>query len=100
MKRNKFKVRVIYQRKKYYFDFGSQVYIFHIGICNSFLFEYGIDELLKYTEFVHSCYIKDSNRTPLGELADYIAERWDEVKAMGAYDVLDKFYQSTESGGN
>ena len=48
MKRNKFKVRVIYQRKKYYFDFGSQVYIFHIGICNCFLFEYGIDELLKY----------------------------------------------------
>ena len=35
---------------------------------------------------------KDSNNTPLGELADYIATHWKKVKKLGSYEILDEFY--------
>ncbi len=85
------KFQVIYKNKTYTFEFGSEVYIFHIGIYND-MQKYGIKQLLQYVEFVHTCYLKDSNRTPLGDLADYIAENWKRVKNKNRYDVLNEFY--------
>ena len=42
--------------------------------------------------FVHRCYLRDDNRTPLGALADYIAENWESVRDKPAREVLEDFY--------
>ncbi len=88
---DKVKFQVSYNNKTYTFEFGSQAYIFHTGIYNQ-MQRYGIKQLLEYVDFVHTCYLKDSNRTPLGALADYIAENWKRIKHKGYYDVLNDFY--------
>lgn len=87
----KLKIQVIYKNKTYNFEFGSQAYIFHTGLYKG-MQKHGIKRLLKYVDFVHACYLKDSNRTPLGALADYIADNWKQVKNQDYYSVLDEFY--------
>lgn len=89
-----FAIKVIYKDKTYNFNFASQAYIFQTGIYNDIEDKYGITELLEYTDFVHRCYMKDSNRTPLGSLADYIAERWKKIKKQNIYKILNDFYWS------
>ena len=85
------KFQVIYNNKVYSFQFGSQVYIFHTGLYNN-MQRCNEKQLLQYVDFVHECYLRDSNRTPLGALADYVAENWEQVKLQGYYDVLEEFY--------
>lgn len=92
MKQDDFKVCVTYQGKEYPFNYGSEAYIFHTGLYNSFYDTYGPEHLLEYTAFVHNCYINDDHRTPLGALADYIAEHWTSVKNKGKHKVLREFY--------
>ena len=86
------KIQITYKYDIYAFEYGSQAYIFHTGIYNDVYGKYSIDGLLDYTALVLDCYLSDSNRTPLGELCDYIAERWNEIKDLGKYEILDKFY--------
>ncbi len=86
------KITVAFDNQDYKFDYGSQAYIFHTGIYNDIHKEYGIKALLQYVALVQDCYMSDSNRTPLGSLADYIAENWEELKEYGRYDILEKFY--------
>ncbi len=86
------KIQITYKDDIYAFEYGSQAYIFHTGIYNDVDGKYSIDGLLDYTALVLDCYLSDSNRTPLGELCDYIAERWNEIKDLGKYEILDKFY--------
>lgn len=92
MQEKELKFNVTYDKHTFTFEYGSQVYIFHSGIYNDMDKKYGIKGLLKYVHFVHECYISDSNRTPLGSLADYIATNWKKVKNKGRYDVLEEFY--------
>lgn len=89
-------IQLTYKDKIYAFEYGSQAYIFHTGIYNDIDNEYGIEGLLEYTAFVHECYLSDSYRTPLGELCDYAAEHWTDIKPLGRYEILEKFY--TEIG--
>lgn len=86
------KVAVEHNGKTYEFPGGAQAYIFDVGTLN------GIpeDKLLKYTEFVYWLYIKDQNPTPLGHLADYIAEHWDEVQGLDKWTILEEFYHSLD----
>ncbi len=86
------KFLIEYKENTYSFEYGSQVYIFHTGIYNEIDIKYGMEELLEYVEFVQECYLKDSNRTPLGSLADYIAENWERVKSLSRFDILEEFY--------
>ena len=83
---------VTYGKQIFTFAQGSKAYIFHTGIYNDIDKKYGIKGLLEYVAFVHECYISDSNRTPLGALADYIATHWKKLKNKGRYDVLEEFY--------
>ena len=76
------KFKVIYNNKTYDFEYGSQVFIFHTGIYRD-MQKRSIKELLQYVNLVQNCYLKDSNRTPLGDLADYIADNWRQVKKQG-----------------
>lgn len=85
------KFQVIYNNKTYTFEYGVQAYIFHTGIYND-IQKCGIKQLLQYVDFVHTCYLKDSNRTPIGDLADYIAENWKRIKRKNHYDILSEFY--------
>lgn len=85
------KFQVTYRNKIYDFDYGSQAYIFHTGIYRN-VQRFGIRQLLEYVDLVHVCYIKDINRTPLGALADYIAEHWKQVKDKPYDEILDRFY--------
>lgn len=86
------KIEITYNDKKYIFEYGSQAYIFHSGIYNDIDTKYGIDCLLDYVALVHKCYLSDCNRTPLGELCDYVAEHWNEMKILDRLEILDKFY--------
>lgn len=97
------KVVVTYKGKEYTFDFGSQAYIFHTGVYKG-MDERGEDVFSEYVSVVHECYLKDSNRTNLGELADYVADYWDVIykklhgeEEFGYYDILDNFYGVIDS---
>lgn len=85
------KFQVIYKNKTYNFEYGSQVYVFHHGVFNN-MQKRGIKQLLEYIDVVHTCYLKDSNQTPLGALADYVAKHWKKVKNKNYYDILEQFY--------
>lgn len=85
-------IQITYKDKIYAFEYGSQAYIFHTGIYNDVDCEYGIDALLEYVDILHSCYLSDCNRTPLGELCDYAVEHWEQVKDLNRYEILEKFY--------
>ena len=84
---------ITYGKHTFEYQYGSQVYIFHTGIYNNIHKNYGIKGLQNYVAFVHECYLSDSNRTPLGALADYIAKHWKRVKNKERYDVLEEFYE-------
>lgn len=86
--------QVTYNNKNYTFEFGSEVYIFHTGIYNKIDKKYSIKELLNYVRLVHECYLKDTNRTPLGELCDYVAQHWKKLKKKGRYEILEEFYSA------
>ncbi len=86
------KFTVTYGKHTFEYQYGSQVYIFHAGIYNNVDKKYGFKGLREYVEFVHDCYLSDSNHTPLGALADYIAAKWKKTKNKSLNDVLDKFY--------
>lgn len=86
------KIIVTYKDKEYNFDFGSQAYIFHTGIYNNMDKRYSVKQLLQYVSLIQTCYLSDNNRTPLGELCDYVAKHWKRIKSMGRYDILDEFY--------
>jgi len=49
--------------------------------------------LLDYIELVRECYVKDDNPTPLGHLADFIAENWDKVDLLTRREILTLFYE-------
>lgn len=89
---NEFAVKVSYKGVEYPFEFGSQAYIFQTGLYNDIHENYGIKGLLEYVSLVHDCYLSDSNRTPLGALADYVAEHWRKLRNKGRYEILDEFY--------
>ena len=89
---NEFAVKVSYNGVEYPFKFGSQAYIFQTGLYNDIQENYGIKGLLEYVSLVHDCYLSDSNRTPLGALADYVAEHWKKLRNKGRYDILNEFY--------
>jgi hypothetical protein len=91
---NGIEFKVTYKGEAYAFGYGSEVYIFHTGIYNDIDTKHGIGTLLQYTALVHDCYLSDSNRTPLGELADYVAENWDKLNGSDRYDILEKFYDT------
>lgn len=87
-------IQVTFRKKLYNFDFGSQAYIFHTGIYNNVQKKYGIKGLLEYVSLTHDCYLKDSNRTPLGAFSDFVAHHFTKCKKMGRYDILEWFYET------
>ncbi len=85
------KITIEHNGKTYEFNGGVQAYIFDVGTLN------GVPEekLLEYIEFVYWLYIKDDRPTPLGYLADYIAENWDKgVMYLDKWTILEEFYDS------
>ena len=90
--KDNFTVTVTYNGVEYTFEFGSQAYIFQTGLYNDIHKRFGIKGLLEYVVVVHDCYISDSNRTPLGALADYVAEHWRKIRKKGRHEILDEFY--------
>lgn len=84
------KITVEHNGKTYEFSGGCQAYIFDVGTLN------GVEEhrLLEFVEFVYWLYIKDQNPTPLGHLADYIAENWEEVQGLDKWTILENFYET------
>ena len=76
---NDVEFQVKYKQKTYAFSEGSEAYIFHTGIYNGIDEKYSLETLLEYVSLTQDCYLKDSNRTPLGALADYVAENWEKA---------------------
>jgi len=86
------KIQITYDGKIYDFDSGTESYLFYIGVLNDMDEKYDMPTLFDYIELVNACYLKDSNDTPLGKLADYIAEHWESVNDKSRYDILNEFY--------
>lgn len=82
-----------YKGKTYHFNGCSEPFIFQTGIYKGIDTKYSEEELRRYISFTHSCYLKDTNETPLGALCEYIADHWKNVKNKGYYTVLEKFYE-------
>lgn len=93
---NAIKIQIAYKNNTYAFDFGSEAYIFHAGIYNEIDRKYGLKALLEYVSVVQRCYLSNSNRTPLGALADYIAAHWKKLKSANRYDILERFYETED----
>ncbi len=83
---------VRYNYTDYPFAYGSEVYIFHVGIERGMDKKYGMETLLYFVQFVQACYLRDSFVTPLGCLAEYVADRWETVKNMNKNKLLENFY--------
>ena len=81
--------KAVYDGQEYSFDFASKVFIFDTGLSCGFNNQ---QELFRYVDFVHSCYCKDENETPLERLARWTAKNWEEVKELPERQVLTKFY--------
>ena len=90
--KDNFTVTVTYNGVEYPFEFGSQAYIFQTGLYNDIHKNFGMRGLLKYVSVVHDCYVSDTIRTPLGEFADYVAERWISMRKKDRQEILDEFY--------
>jgi len=88
------KIEVHYKGKSYTFEYGSEAYIFHTALLYDMDKKHRNKTMLEYVALVQDCYMCDSNRTPLGHLADFIAENWNKIKKLGRFKILDKFYQS------
>ena len=87
------KITIEHKGKTYKFNSGAEAYIFDVGILN------GVKEdiLLKYVGFVYMLYLKDQNPTPLGDLADYVAENWDKgVMYLDRSTILEEFYDNLD----
>lgn len=80
---------VMYKGKDHYFNFGSEVYIFHSVIYSGVKC---IKKILSMVDTIQAAYLKDDNRTPLGALADYVAENWNRMKKLSRNDILYNFY--------
>ena len=90
------KIKITYRGKTYNFIYGSQAYIFHTGLYNGVQKKYGMKGLLEYVSLVHDCYLKDSNRTPLGALSDFVATHFKKCKKLGRHEILDLFYEQLD----
>ena len=88
--------KVTYKNKVFIFSYGSEAYIFHTGVYNGVDEKYGMKALSEYVTLTQDCYLSDSNRTPLGALADYIAVNWKEKRKLNKYELLDMFYQTED----
>ena len=86
------KIQITYRGKTYNFIYGSQAYIFHMGLYNDVQKKYGIKGLLEYVSLVNACYLKDDNPTPLGALSDFVAKHFTKCKKLGREEILDLFY--------
>lgn len=80
------------------FDCGSKCLIFDCAVLNGFAYDNDRDEILEYVALVHCIYLKDDNATPLTALADYVAEKWDEIhdNDYTSREILNNFYNSID----
>ena len=52
------------------------------------------EDAIKAANLAHEMWLKDDNQTPIGHLADYVAENYEELEAMPSYsDMLIAFYE-------
>ena len=87
---------VTYKNKDYVFNNKCCPYIFGLGIENDMFDLYGEDDLLRYVSLVYRCYAKDSNPITIEEYANFIAENLKKCRYMGAYNVIDLYYDKKE----
>lgn len=87
------KFYAIYKNKRYSFDFGSEAFVFQLGVYNAMDEKYGIKGLLEFVGLVHDCYLSDGNSTAIGSLSDFIAANWLKLKCLGKSRILDLFYE-------
>lgn len=83
-----YKFKIEHDNKIYATHYGAEAYIFHTGVYNDIKTE----DLVEYTNFVFDTYLYDTNRTNLGELSDYIARKWPDIKNKTKAEILDDFY--------
>ena len=90
------KVKFIAMVDNTYFEFdsGSKCLILDYSLLNCFAYDRNWDEILEYVELVNQIYLKDDNATPLAELAEYVAENWDEIhdNDYTRREILNNFY--------
>lgn len=88
------KITVEHNGIEYNLDYGSKAYILESALWYEMDRSYSKEEILEYVETTYKCYIKDDSHTPLGALADYVAEHWEEVRHHFCQDILRDFYAS------
>ena len=78
----------------YNFNQGLQAYIFDKAVINKII----EDELLYFVSFVEDLYHKDMRPTPLGDLIDYVASYWNDLKDSNKSRkmILDDFYEKID----
>lgn len=89
------KIIIQHNDKTYNFKFGYEAMIFDCAISNEFDTKYGEHAIKDFVNFVSACYLKAPHDISLGELADFIVLRWEELKELSCYETLAMFYDKT-----
>lgn len=79
---------------KFELEYGSEAYILDSAFWADMDKRYSKDELLAFVEKTHECYLKDDSHTPLGDLADYMAQNWEDLKEETSHNILNEFYST------
>lgn len=68
--------------------------VLQCAVDNEFFKTHNIRQIKSYIAKVTDCYYADSNSTDLGDLADFIADNWDNdnIAKASRYEVLENYY--------
>ena len=89
------KIIICHKSKLYNFKFGYEAMIFDCAISNELDVKYGKHTIKNFVHFVSECYLKAPHDISLGDLADFIALGWEDLKELSSYEILAKFYDKT-----
>ena len=89
--------QVIYKSKFYEFEDGLKVFLFQLGVFNDFDKKHGITEMLKYILLTYESIRADCNSTEIENFAEFVARKWNKVKKMSRYELLEYYYKDNNN---
>lgn len=94
---NEIKIEITYNGQSFIFDDGLKAYIFHLGIVDGMLNDFGFEGLMEYVEKVYDV-AKYPSTTWVEDVAEFIAENWEKLKDSCTSRIFDRFAKDAPDG--